>query len=108
MNTNEDCRVNLVCKFCKKCGKEFYPVPDHVFKDRDGHYCSWTCFNHRHDGKVDNRWKRVVQLTPEGEPIRVFQSSNQAGEFVGVTAACIRKACKTKKKFKKYLWRYEE
>ena len=34
---------------CKKCGKEFVPAPQHVFKKGSDYYCKWTCFNHRKD-----------------------------------------------------------
>ena len=41
-------------KTCAKCGKEFVPAPQHVYKEvKDGNtvwYCSWTCFNHRNGG----------------------------------------------------------
>lgn len=38
-------------KKCAKCGKKFYPAPQHVFKENSKWYCTWTCYNHRKDKK---------------------------------------------------------
>lgn len=40
---------------CKKCGKQFAPAPQHVYKDEGRYYCTWTCFNHRKDDRKKNR-----------------------------------------------------
>lgn len=37
---------------CGRCGKAFIPAPQHIYKDNGKSYCSWTCFNHRNDYKV--------------------------------------------------------
>lgn len=44
----------LETKKCAKCGKEFYPAPQHVYREASygKWYCSWTCYNHRKDKKV--------------------------------------------------------
>jgi hypothetical protein len=34
---------------CKKCGKEFAPAAQHRYKEGAKYYCTWTCYNHRHD-----------------------------------------------------------
>lgn len=40
---------------CERCGKEFIPAPQHVYKgfaehyDTEEVYCSWSCFNQRDD-----------------------------------------------------------
>lgn len=34
---------------CAKCGREFIPAPQHIFKAGGKYYCKWTCYNHRHD-----------------------------------------------------------
>ena len=34
---------------CGKCGREFIPAPQHVFKANGKYYCKWTCYNHRKD-----------------------------------------------------------
>ena len=34
---------------CEKCGKVFFPTPQHIFKDGKKYYCKWTCYNHRND-----------------------------------------------------------
>ena len=36
-------------KKCKKCGKKFIPAIYHIFREGTKFYCSWTCYNHRHD-----------------------------------------------------------
>ncbi len=38
---------------CAKCGREFIPAPQHIFKIGGKNYCKWTCYNHRHDGKKE-------------------------------------------------------
>ena len=102
----------LIGRICPRCGKEFYPGPQHIYKVRsnrgDTHYCSWTCFNHRDEVKKRLYIKRVTQLTLDGEPVREFNSVNQAAEWVGSTKTLIRRACNTKTAFKGYLWRYSE
>lgn len=39
-------------KKCKKCGKIFIPAIEHRYKEHGKYYCSWTCYNHRHDEKT--------------------------------------------------------
>jgi hypothetical protein len=39
-------------KRCKKCKKKFIAAPQHVYKENGSYYCSWTCYNHRHDTEV--------------------------------------------------------
>ena len=34
---------------CKKCGKNFVVAVEHIYKEHGKYYCSWTCYNHRHD-----------------------------------------------------------
>lgn len=34
---------------CKKCGKNFIVQYGHIYKENRKYYCSWTCYNHRHD-----------------------------------------------------------
>ena len=40
---------------CKKCGATFIHTFEWAYKetksDRKSFYCSWKCFNHRHDKK---------------------------------------------------------
>ena len=44
-----DCSGSLKTVICAKCGKEFVPAPEHVFKCYRKYYCKWTCYNHRND-----------------------------------------------------------
>ena len=34
---------------CAKCGKNFIVAIEHRFKEGGKYYCTWTCYNHRHD-----------------------------------------------------------
>lgn len=36
-------------KKCAKCGKKFVPAVNHIYRKGKKWYCSWTCYNHRHD-----------------------------------------------------------
>lgn len=46
-------KINISTPFrtviCEKCGKEFIPAPQHIFKSNGKYYCKWTCYNHRND-----------------------------------------------------------
>lgn len=49
---------NLIEKNCARCGKRFIAAPFHMYLINDKWYCSWTCYNHRHDdvkGATDER-----------------------------------------------------
>lgn len=94
---------------CARCGKEFYPTAEHVYKDYfNKKYCSWTCYNHRNDGK-QKVYKEVEQYTLDGEFVRDFKSANEAAEFVGCNPSNIRMVCLGKNKScAKFLWKYKE
>ena len=34
---------------CSKCGKNFVLAVQHIYREKTKVYCSWTCYNHRHD-----------------------------------------------------------
>jgi hypothetical protein len=34
---------------CAKCGKTFIMAVEHIYREGAKIYCSWTCYNHRHD-----------------------------------------------------------
>ena len=91
---------------CPKCGKNFFPAPQHVFKDEKGFYCSWTCYNHRKDGQI-RKTRRIEQFDSNNHVIRTFHSATQAAEYMGGTADGIRGACRTSTIYKGYLWRYK-
>lgn len=40
-------------KKCSKCGKNFVVAIEHRYKEGSKFYCSWTCYNHRHDKKQE-------------------------------------------------------
>lgn len=40
----------LITVNCKRCGKEFVPAPEHIFRDGDNRrnfYCTWSCYKQR-------------------------------------------------------------
>lgn len=102
---------------CVKCGKEFFPTPMHVFRDWRGHYCCWTCYNHRNDGreKAEPKTKQVEQWSLDGELIKIFRSPAEAAEAIGVNYTTMTKACNNARSessllypCKGYMWRYRE
>jgi hypothetical protein len=42
---------------CAKCGREFIPAPQHVFRAEWKWYCKWTCYNHRNDTKEESAYE---------------------------------------------------
>lgn len=100
-------------KHCKKCGKEFFPTPEHVYKDHNGAYCSWSCFSHRNDRKPRER-KQVEQYNLDKVLIRTFANADEAAEKIKGTAGGLREACIKASHsedqlylYKKYYWRYK-
>ena len=58
---------NIIDRKCDKCGKNFVPAPYHAYVDGRKAYCSWTCYNHRHDrprGKIceSNRPQQTLKF----------------------------------------------
>lgn len=97
----------LKAVYCIKCGKEFYPTSEHIYKDNRGRYCSWTCFNHRNDGKK-SRYTPVEKCTLNGVLIETYQSLNKANEYnAGCSISGIREAIETREPYKGFLWRYK-
>ena len=99
-------------QFCRKCGKEFVPAPEHRFVDSFGrYYCKWTCYNHRDECKTvkPKREKiRPVELCDSnGNVLKTFASANEAAEITGFTAPYIRDACRTGTKYHDFLWKYK-
>ena len=95
----------LVPYYCKKCGKEFYPTLEHVYKDHTGMYCCWTCFDHHRKNKK-YPYKRVELIDKNGEVIFTYKSARYAAEVVKGTEEDIRKACKFGTVYFGYRWRY--
>lgn len=44
-------------KKCKKCGKTFIVAVEHRYREGTKYYCSWTCYNHRHDKETTPKEK---------------------------------------------------
>lgn len=97
---------------CKRCGKIMFPTPDHAYKDERGMYCSWTCFNHRNDGRRrGHNNKQIEQYSLEGELLHVYPSATAAADSIydnDATAQGIYKACRENKKYKRFIWRYKD
>jgi hypothetical protein len=91
---------------CKKCGKEFYPTPYHVYKDSKGKYCCWTCFNHRKDGKTP-QYQQIECLYSDGTVVKTFQSPTKASEWVGGIPRIIKRSCEEHTEYKGYYWRFK-
>lgn len=96
----------LVERYCKRCGKIFFPTSEHIYKDHKGRYCSWTCFNHRNDGKK-LVGKPVECLYSDGTVAMSFTSISAAREWLGGESHLIKKAITNGTKYKDYLWRYK-
>ena len=102
--------MSLEGTICPKCGKEFFPYPEHVYTAKKKRYCSWSCFNHRDEAKRVRVYKSkmVQQFTLDGKLIREFKSVNQAAEYMGCSAQTIRNACNGKTmKSPKFIWKYK-
>lgn len=93
---------------CPKCRKLFCPAPQHIYKDSKGRYCSWTCFNHRKDGKKPSSWKPVIMSDESGKVIREYTSATNASQQTGYNLKCIQKACRENGKYNGYIWKYKE
>lgn len=94
---------------CSRCGKIFIPAAYHAYKDRYGLYCSWTCYNHREEGRDTGRraFKRVLQYDTDGRLIREHGSATDAAEHTGLVFKNIQRACRTHEPYKGYIWNYE-
>lgn len=94
----------LEAHYCKKCGKEFYPTPEHVYKDYTGMYCCWTCFDHHR--KTQNYRRKPVEVLEGGEVIATYPSAVIASKVFHVSEEGVKKACRTNSTYKGYHWRY--
>lgn len=97
---------------CKRCGKNFWIAPYHIYRDEKGMYCTWTCYNHRNDDKTKAQTHPksipVMQLDRySGFVIATFNSITEAADHIGGEAKTISRACTANKPYKGYLWRYK-
>lgn len=97
---------------CKRCGKNFWVAPYHIYRDEKGMYCTWTCYNHRNDdnpkAKKNKKTTPVVQCDKSsGLVIATFNSIEEAADHIGGETKTISRACKANKPYKGYLWRYK-
>lgn len=94
---------------CPKCGKIFFPAPYHAYKDNGKLFCSWTCYNHRNDGRNLNKKCNVVeQYTKSGIAVRTYPNAWQAAIQINGSADGVRTACRKCTFYKGYLWRYKK
>lgn len=95
---------------CKRCGKNFWVAPYHIYRDDKGMYCTWTCYNHRNDdAKNPHHKSRTVMQCDQstGFVIATFNSITEAADHINGEAKTISRACATDKPYKGYLWRYK-
>lgn len=86
----------------------FLPAPYHAYRENTEVYCSWTCYNHRNDGKKRKTNQKLVgQYTTDGELIKVFPSAKEAAEALGCSYQAITTACRANGKASGFLWKYE-
>lgn len=89
---------------CPVCGRLFIRSPNHLYKEGSMYYCSWTCFNHRHQTV---KARAVEQYTKRGTLIRTFHDAPEAASYIVGTVDEIDAACKNCTFYKGYLWRYK-
>ena len=56
--------------YCPKCGKEFYPTYNYIYKKDKTYYCSWTCYN-----QAIYKPKRKIIRPKVGDTIRISSMS---------------------------------
>lgn len=89
---------------CPVCGRLFIRSPKHLYKEGKVCYCSWTCFNHRHETVKP---RGVEQYTKHGMLARSFRDVEEAASYIVGTVSEIDTACKNCTFYKGYLWRYK-
>ena len=76
---------------CPVCGKQFFPYPQHVFKDKrtKKKVCSYSCILNSKVSKKDERKERVryTVYCPDGY---VAMSTADAGKDMGITAGAVQ------------------
>lgn len=98
---------------CVRCGKTISSIhyfDEWVYRDGNGFYCAWHCYNHRNDDKQTQhpRSRTVVQCDKSsGLVIATFNSITEAADHINGEAKTISRACTTDKPYKGYLWRYK-
>ena len=96
---------------CAKCGKLFFPAPQHALVDENGMYCKPTCFLHRErNTNVDGRTRKaraVVMCDQDGKEVASFRSATNAAEELGADYKGIQVACRDGSTYLGYLWKYE-
>lgn len=93
--------------YCKKCGKEFYPTPEHAYKDHTGMYCCWTHFN-EHRKARQNKYKKVIALNREHVELITYPSASYAARVMNCEASGIQSACREGTFYMGYFWRYAD
>lgn len=103
----------IIERLCSRCGKNFIVAPEHMYRDEKKPsliYCSYTCWIHSDDDKPKKKKgtvpKMVEQYSMAGELIRVYQSSNQAADYIGCCTGKLQAACRKGNIFMGYKWRY--
>ena len=97
--------------YCPLCGKRFIPYAQWAWKDRNGRYCSYSCYRKarkRSETKKKYRYKEVEQLDKDKNVLRTFECVNDAVNEVDGIYNGIATACRTGLLYKGYYWRYVE
>lgn len=88
---------------CARCGKIFYPTYEYTYKD----CCSYTCYLHRDDNREKTR--SVNKYTLDGTLVASYRSAAEAAMSINmVDEECIRRACRKKTPYRRFLWRYAD
>ena len=93
---------------CSKCGKNFVPAAQHLYRDEENFYCSWTCFNHKDDRVHTKKLKPVEMLSTSGILIKEFASVKEAAQKTDFEMEKIQQACKVGGYYFGYVWRYKK
>ena len=90
--TNKFLGLGIKEKKCAWCGKTFCPTPQWAYGD----CCIYSC-QLKYEESIEKstpRGKKVVMMHPRKRTdIRIFDSARDAGEYIGIDARYIRRAC---------------
>ena len=96
---------------CARCGKIFIPAYYHAYKEYGKVYCSWSCYNHRHEKPPQSgfrKGKRIDMYDEDGRLVASFEDAHAVERDMGCAANNIRNACRTKKRYKGFYWKYRD
>lgn len=94
---------------CRKCGKNFIPTYDWVYKDDRGIYCSYPCYNHREVCERKRKQSMPVELyAMDGKTLlKTFDNAVDAANITQHNLDRVRKACRDGTPFAGFIWKYK-